>query len=142
MAEFALDPTPRATVRKVLYRGNPGTSDTLLYTSPNLPGGRTEVSRIVVANTNDSAITFRLHAVPKGGSVGVTNALFYDVSVAANATVILRRVLLKVELGDLLHDVRGLVLEEGEMLRALQSAASKICLTITGVQEVRVGGVQ
>ena len=49
MAEFALDPTPRATVRKVLYRGNPGTSDTLLYTSPNLPGGRTEVSRIVVA---------------------------------------------------------------------------------------------
>ena len=128
MAEFALDPTPRATVRKVLYRGNPGTSDTLLYTSPNLPGGRTEVSRIVVANTNDSAITFRLHAVPKGGSVGVSNALFYDVSVAANATVI--------------HDVRGLVLEEGEMLRALQSAASKICLTITGVQEVRVGGVQ
>jgi len=60
--------------------------------------------------------------------VGVTNALFYDVSVAANATVI--------------HDVRGLVLEEGEMLRALQSAASKICLTITGVQKVRVGGVQ
>ncbi len=53
MAEFALDPTPRATVRKVLYRGNPGTSDTLLYTSPNLPGGRTEVSRIVVANTKN-----------------------------------------------------------------------------------------
>lgn len=128
MAEFDLDPTPRDTVRKVLYRGNPGTSDTLLYTSPNLPGGRTEVSRIVVANTDTGAKTFRLHAVPKGGSVAVSNALFYDVSMAANTTVV--------------HDVRGLVLEEGEMLRALQETVSKICLTITGVQEARVGGVQ
>ena len=128
MAEVQLEASLRDSVRKVLYRGQPGTSDTLLYTSPNFPGARTEVARIVVANTDSSARTFRIHAVPKGGSSTTSNALFYDVSQAGNATTV--------------HDVRGLVLEEGEMLRAQQGTADKICLTVTGVQELRVAGVQ
>jgi len=118
---------PRETVRKVFYQGNPGTSDTLLYTSPNLPGARSEVLQIVVANTDSSARTFRMHLVPKGGSVAVSNALFYDVSVTANTTTI--------------HDSLRLVMEEGYMLRGLQSVAAKLCITITGLVEIRRGGL-
>lgn len=118
---------PRETVRKVFYQGNPGTSDTLLYTSPNLPGARSEVLQIVVANTDGSARTFRLHMVPKGGSVAVSNALFYDVSVAANTTT--------------LHDSLRLIMEEGYMLRGLQSVSAKLCITITGLVEIRRGGL-
>lgn len=117
----------RDTVRKVFYQGNPGTSDTLLYTSPNLPGARSEVLNIVVANIDSSARTFRMHMVPKGGSVAVSNALFYDVSVTANTTTI--------------HDSLRLVMEEGYMLRGLQSVAAKLCITITGLVEIRRGGL-
>lgn len=117
----------RDTVRKVFYQGNPGTSDTLLYTSPNLPGARSEVLNIVVANIDSSARTFRLHLVAKGASSAVSNALFYDVSVAANTTVI--------------HESLRLIMEEGYMLRGLQSVSAKLCITITGLVEIRRGGL-
>ncbi len=117
----------RETVRKVFYQGNPGTSDTLLYTSPNLPGARSEVLQVVIANTDSSARTFRLHLVAKGASSAVSNALFYDVSVTANTTVI--------------HDSLRLIMEEGYMLRGLQSVAAKLCITITGLVEIRRGGL-
>ena len=117
----------RETVRKIFYQGNPGTSDTLLYTSPNLPGARSEVLQVVVANTDSSDRTFRLHMVAKGGSSAVSNALFYDVSVTANTTVI--------------HDSLRLIMEEGYMLRGLQSVAAKLCITITGLVENRRGGL-
>ena len=118
---------PRETVRKVFYQGNPGTSDTLLYTSPNLPGARSEVLNIVVANIDSSGRTFRLHLVAKGASSAVSNALFYDVSVAANTTVV--------------HDSLRLIMEEGYMLRGLQSVSAKLCITITGLLEIRRGGL-
>jgi len=78
----------RDTVRKVFYQGCPGTSDTLLYTSPNLPGARSEVLQIIIANTDSSARTLWMHMVPKGGSNAVSNALFYEVSFAAHTTTI------------------------------------------------------
>jgi hypothetical protein len=118
---------PRETVRKVFYQGCPGTSDTLLYTSPNLPGARSEVLQIVVANTDSSDRTVRLHMVAKGASSAVSNALFYDVTVTANTTVV--------------HDSLRLIMEEGYMLRGLQSVADKLCITITGLVEIRRGGL-
>ena len=118
---------PRETVRTVCNQGNPGTSDTLLYTSPNLPGARSEVLNIVVANIDSSGRTFRLHLVAKGASSAVSNALFYDVSVTANTTVI--------------HDSLRLIMEEGYMLRGLQSVSAKLCITITGLVEIRRGGL-
>ena len=117
----------RETVRKVLFRGNPGTSDALLYTSPNLPGARTEVSVIFVANTASGNNTFRLHTVPKGGASAKTNALFYDVVCAGNSTLI--------------YDSLKLILEEGEMLRGLCSTATECAVTITGLVEIRRGGL-
>ena len=118
---------PRETVRKVFYQGCPGTSDTLLYTSPNLPGARSEVLQIVVANTDSSARTLWMHMVPKGGSNAVSNALFYEGAFAANTTTI--------------HDSLRLIMEEGYMLRGLQSVADKLCITITGLVEIRRGGL-
>ena len=117
----------RETVRKVFYQGCPGTSDTLLYTSPNLPGARSEVLQMIVANTDGSARTLWMHMVPKGGSNAVSNALFYEVSFAANTTTI--------------HDSLRLIMEEGYMLRGSQVASNKLCITITGLVEVRRGGL-
>jgi len=118
---------PRETVRKVFYQGCPATSDTLLYTSPNLPGARSEVLQIVIANTDSSARTLWMHMVPKGGSNAVSNALFYEVSFASHTTTI--------------HDSLRLVMEEGYMLRASQVATDKLCITITGLVEIRRGGL-
>ena len=118
---------PRETVRKVFYQGNPGTSDTLLYTSPNLPGARSEVLNIVVTNTDSSARTLWMHMVPKGGSNAVSNALFYEVSFASHTTTI--------------HDSLRLIMEEGYMLRGSQVVANKLCITITGLVEIRRGGL-
>ena len=117
----------RETVRKVFYQGCPGTSDTLLYTSPNLPGARSEVLQIVIANTDGSDRTLWMHMVPKGGSNAVSNALFYEVSFAANTTTI--------------HDSLRLIMEEGYMLRGSQVVANKLCITITGLVEIRRGGL-
>ena len=118
---------PRETVRKIFYQGCPGTSDTLLYTSPNLPGARSEVLQIIVTNTDSSARTLWMHMVPKGGSNAVSNALFYEVSFASNTTTIL--------------DSLRLMMEEGYMLRGSQVAANKLCITITGLVEIRRGGL-
>ena len=117
----------RETVRKVFYQGCPGTSDTLLYTSPNLPGARSEVLQIVIANTDSSDRTLWMHMVPKGGSNAVSNALFYEVSFASHTTTI--------------HDSLRLIMEEGYMLRGSQVAANKLCITITGLVEIRRGGL-
>ena len=117
----------RETVRKVFYQGCPGTSDTLLYTSPNLPGARSEVLQIVIANTDSSARTLWMHLVPKGGSNAVSNALFYEVSFASHTTTI--------------HDSLRLIMEEGYMLRGSQVASNKLCITITGLVEIRAGGL-
>ena len=118
---------PRETVRKIFYQGCPGTSDTLLYTSPTLPGARSEVLQIIVTNTDSSARTLWMHMVPKGGSNAVSNALFYEVSFASNTTTIL--------------DSLRLMMEEGYMLRGSQVAANKLCITITGLVEIRRGGL-
>ena len=117
----------RDTVRKVFYQGCPGTSDTLLYTSPNLPGARSEVLQIVIANTDSSDRTLWMHMVPKGGSNAVSNALFYEVSFASHTTTI--------------HDSLRLMMEEGYMLRGSQVASNKLCITITGLVEIRRGGL-
>ncbi|MAE50162.1 hypothetical protein CMI48_05050 [Candidatus Pacearchaeota archaeon] len=117
----------RDTVRKVFYRGNLPASDTLLYTSPNLPGARSEVLQLIFCNTSSGAETINLHSVPKGGSSGVDNAVFYEYSFAANATGI--------------TDSLSLILEEGDMLRGQASTTGKFSVIITGLVEMRPGGL-
>lgn len=44
------------------------------------------VSKVVLCNTTGSALTYRLFATESGNAFGVTNALYYDKSLAANTT--------------------------------------------------------
>lgn len=44
------------------------------------------VSKVALCNTSGSAVTYRLFATESGSSFGVTNALYYDKSLAANTT--------------------------------------------------------
>lgn len=117
----------RDTVRKVFYRGNLPATDTLLYTSPNLPGARSEVLQLIFCNTSAGAETIRFHSVPKGGTSGIDNAVFYDYSFNANATGI--------------TDSLSLILEEGDMLRGSASTTNKFSVIITGLVEMRPGGL-
>lgn len=58
---------------------------TLLYTAPT--SYRTNVTNIDVANTSSGAISFSLHLVPAGGTVGTANMLFPAVVVPANTMI-------------------------------------------------------
>jgi hypothetical protein len=64
------------------------TSYATLYTVPTnaTTPTRTYMKQIDVCNTTGGALTFNLHIVPTGGSVGTGNALFYTQNVAANTT--------------------------------------------------------
>jgi hypothetical protein len=58
---------------------------TTLYTVP--AATRTFVKDIDIANTTAGALTVRVFLVPSAGAAATTNALFYDVSMAANSTM-------------------------------------------------------
>jgi hypothetical protein len=69
--------------KKKLGQGAIGTgAGTLAYTVP--AGYRGLVRDINVTNTTSGALTFRIHLAPSGVSVGTSNALFYDSSIAGN----------------------------------------------------------
>ncbi len=58
---------------------------TTLYTVP--AATRTFVKDIDIANTTAGALTVRVFLVPSAGAAATTNALFYDVAMAANSTM-------------------------------------------------------
>lgn len=94
-----------------------GVADTLVYTCPALT--RTTVSALYKCNTDGTNRTFRLHQVPSGGAIAVGNALYYDEPITAN------RLHPRVDI--------GLVLEPGQMLRGLASAAV-VTVTVFGIE--------
>lgn len=62
-----------------------GTQDTI-YTVP--ASTSTVCSVIIIANTASSARTFKLWHVPNGNSPGDGNALFEDIDICANSTIV------------------------------------------------------
>ena len=72
-----------ADVAKKLYQGQPGTSDTLLYTDPNVTGLGTVVRSIDVANTTGSAATITL-GLDAGGALAAGNYFANALSIPAN----------------------------------------------------------
>jgi hypothetical protein len=58
-------------------------SDETLYTATK----DTQIGGLMVTNNTAGAIPMRLHHVKRGGSADQENALYYDLSIAANATV-------------------------------------------------------
>ena len=99
-----------------LYRGQPGTSDTLLYT---VPGATTAVvASIVVTNTTGSAATLTL-ALDAGGAITAANTVLAEEIIPANKT------LPSVPLRE--------VLSAGDTIRALQGTASALTVHIAGI---------
>jgi len=62
-----------------------GVGVTTLYTVP--ASTRSFVKDIDICNTTAGALNVRVFLVPSAGSAGTTNALLYDVAVAANSTL-------------------------------------------------------
>ena len=60
------------------------TADAVIYTVPNIPPTTLlRNARVRLTNFTNLATTARVHAVPNAGSIGTTNAFFYDVTVPA-----------------------------------------------------------
>lgn len=103
---------------KKLYKGQPGTTSTTLYTVANTVGKYAIVTHIAAANVTASAATLTMHAVPTGGSASGANMFIPGVSIPGFTVVF--------------FDV-AIVLEQDESLRALIGTASAITLTVSGV---------
>lgn len=104
-----------ATPLKV-YQGQPGTSDTLLYTST---GTKTAVRAIHVCNTtaNNATITIGLSA---GAALAAANHFISALTIPASGS----------------YDWSGnQVLESGETIRALQGTSSALTVRISGITE-------
>jgi hypothetical protein len=70
---------------KILGQADPGAmTNATLYTVPDQ--AQVVISVLNIANTTGAAVTVRVYAVQKGASpAAATNALAYDLSVAANS---------------------------------------------------------
>lgn len=93
------------------------TTETTVYTVP----GSTSciVKQVVVANVTATAATTSLSLVASGGTAGVTNRIYEQLSIPANSTVTF----------DLSQ-----VLATGGFISVKQGTASAITTTISGVQ--------
>lgn len=111
-----------ADVASILYEGQPGTTDTLLFTD-NSYG--TVVRSINVANVTGSPATITL-GLNAGASLGDANAFFSEVTVAAHTTM----------------SWSGFqYLSSGGTIRALQGTSSALTVTISGVVQAALGVV-
>jgi hypothetical protein len=93
------------------------TTDSRIYTVPS--GRRAIVHAIYIANTTAARRTFRLHHCRDGEASAVANAMFYDVAIAANGTLI---------------DSTRFRMSEGDQLRGLGDAAG-LSVTVHGTEE-------
>lgn len=91
------------------------TTDDAVYITP--PGSGVLVHAIYFANTTGSRRTIRLHHVSQGQSSGTNNALFYDVAIAPNGTLI---------------DSTRMTLKPGDQLRGKADALG-VSVTIYGI---------
>jgi hypothetical protein len=100
---------------KQMYVGQPGTSDTLLYTAP---AGGAIVKEIAVTNTTGSAATITL-GLKSGGTLAAANHLLTAVSIPANTEVTYP-----------LSQVLG----NAETIRALQGTSTALTIHASGIE--------
>ena len=92
------------------------TSAVVLYTTPS--SIRANIQDIVIANTTAGTLTYTVYLVPSGASAGTSNAIFYQVSLAANTSY---------------HWVGTHILFSGDTIQALGSATG-LTISISGQQ--------
>ena len=98
-----------------------GTSATSVYTASM----RTEITRIVVANTTGSAANYSLYHDDDGSTFDQTTALYYTVSLAANTSV------------ELIGAAAGLFVSKSGQIAVQTGTGSALTFTIYGVTETR-----
>jgi hypothetical protein len=91
---------------------------TTLYTVP--AATRTFVKDIDIANTAALPTTVRVFLVPSAGAAATTNALFYDVAMAANSTM---------------QWVGVQILNAGDTIQ-IQAAAVGLTITVSGAEAI------
>jgi hypothetical protein len=91
---------------------------TLLYTSP---GGalHTLVKNGTFSNVTGTAASLTVYRVASGGTAGTTNELIPGISIAANSTYVS-------------GELRDMILEPGDTIWALGSAANAINASLSG----------
>lgn len=106
-----------ADTGKILYTGQPGTGDTLLYTVPG--STTTYVRSIHICNTTGTARTVTL-GLNSGAALAAANHFLSAVTIPANGT----------------YDWSGnQVLEAADTIRALQENATACTFHISGIEE-------
>jgi len=95
-----------------------GTGETTQYTTA--VSTTTIVKNIVICNTTATERTLSLSAVPSGNSAGTANRILASYPIAPYLTAFI--------------DVH-IVLETGDFLSSIASAASAITVTISGLEE-------
>lgn len=91
-----------------------------LFTAAQAQNGQTLITGLLLANTDSSARTFRLHLIPSGGSAAVANALYYDVPLAANSTLIIP------------NEAGLFIMQNAEFLQGLADTTLKVNIMILG----------
>jgi hypothetical protein len=90
------------------------TSYVTIYTVPLLT--RTYVKNIDICNTTSGSLRFYVHLIPKDGTAGASNALFYNAPINATTTV---------------QWTGSEILTPGDVIQIKASAAG-ISVTVTG----------
>lgn len=100
---------------KRFYLGQPGTTETTLYTAVN----SLIAKEIVLTNTTDVTADISLSIVPSGGVAGNDNRIIKNLSIAANEYTIINL---------------SQVLNPSDFFSAIQTTASAINVFISGVE--------
>ena len=113
-----------AEQRRILGQSNPAaTTSTALYTVP--AGVQATVHAIIICNQAGSGGTFRVSLAIAGATLATSQYLYFDTTIAANATTI-------ATFGD------GVTLSQTDVIRVYASSASQ-SFTAVGVE--RGGGL-
>lgn len=92
-------------------------SETTQYTAP--ANTRTIVDKMTATNTTGGAVTLTTRLVASGGTAGASNSVMSAQSIAAGATY-------------LCPEVSGHVLNPGDFISTLASAATSITIRVSG----------
>lgn len=104
-----------ATTYKIIAQSNPSaTSATTIYTVGNAT--QAVISTVTIANLSATATTFRIAAIPSGGTLTNARYIGYDLALPANDTVFL---------------TLGVTLGAGDSLQVYAGSAN-VCFNVFG----------
>ena len=104
-----------------VYNGQPGNTNTTLYTVP--AGTTVRILAATVTNDTTTSAYLSVHRVPSGSSVSDTNLIVNQKSVDNRASVNL-------------WELVGQVLAVGDVLSAVAETADQLTVHISGVQMI------